>query len=110
MNDSCMSKGTSGNGLNSEGVRALLMAAIEQAVTDFKELAAAGRIVGDRVAAGNGHGPRGYRNDAETRALVDFFNSPVMDEWIFQAQIPINPDFIREKLGLERRHYEIYDS
>ncbi|HEX3625121.1 MAG TPA: hypothetical protein VH280_06835 [Verrucomicrobiae bacterium] len=101
-----MKKGQSGNRLNNTGTRALLIAVIEQAVNDFKELAAAGRIVNGTVKPGKSC--RGYETDADVQSLVNFFNSNVMDEWIFLARIKINPNFIREKLGLPHQNYDLF--
>lgn len=101
-----MKKNQSTNRLDYTGARALLIAVIEQAVIDFKELAAAGRIVNGTVKPGKS--VRGYGADADIQALVDFFNSDVMDEWIYLARIKINPNLIREKLGLPRQNYEIF--
>src|SRR5580693_5055258 len=94
-----MKKGQSGN-LNYTGARALLCAVIEQAVTDFKELVAAGRIVNGTVMPAGRRPVRDYRTDAAVQALLDFFTGGVMDEWIFLAGIRINPNLIREKLGI----------
>lgn len=105
-----MKKGESANRLNFSGARGLIIAVIEQAVLDFKELVAAGCIVEGKVMPGTGKSVRGYRNDADIQALVDFFNSSVIDEWIFIARIRINPNLIREKLGLQPQHYDIYRS
>ncbi|HEV2331248.1 MAG TPA: hypothetical protein VGY56_20900 [Verrucomicrobiae bacterium] len=101
-----MQTGHSANRLNYTGARALLIAVIEQAVNDFKELAAAGRIVNGTVMPGTGI--RDYKTDADIQALVDFFNSDVIDEWIFLGRIQINPNFIREKLGLQRQKNDLY--
>jgi hypothetical protein len=90
--------------LSNSGARALLCAVIEQAVTDFKTLAAAGRIVNGRVMPVNQERILGYRTDAEVQSLVDFFASGVMDEWIFFTGIRINPNLIREKLGITNRN------
>jgi hypothetical protein len=89
--------------LNNSGARALLCAVIEQAVTDFKTLVAAGRIVNGRVTPVRQERILGYRTDAEVQSLVDFFNSGVMDEWILFTGIRINPNLIREKLGITNR-------
>jgi hypothetical protein len=88
--------------LNNSGARALLCAVIEQAVTDFKTLTAAGRIVNGKVMPVNRARVLNYRTDAEVQSLVDFFTSGVMDEWIFLAGIRINPNLIREKLGIPK--------
>jgi hypothetical protein len=90
--------------LNNSGARALLCAVIEQAVTDFKTLAAAGRIVNGRVMSIKQERILGYRTDAEVQSLVDFFASGVMDEWILFTGIRINPNLIREKLGITNRN------
>jgi hypothetical protein len=89
--------------LNNSGARAVICGIVEQAVTDFKVLAAAGRIVNGAVIPGNGRRVIGYRTDAEIQSLLDFFTSGVMDEWIFFTGIRINPNLIREKLGIPRR-------
>lgn len=86
--------------LNDSGARALLCAVIEQAVTDFKALAAAGRIVNGKVMPVNQDRILNYRTDAEVQALLNFFTSGVMDEWILITGIRINPNLIREKLGI----------
>jgi hypothetical protein len=101
-----MQKGQSTNQLNNTGARALLIAVIEQVVNDFKELAAAGRIVNGTVTPGKAI--RGYETEADIQALLDFFHSDVMDEWIFLARVKINPNFIREKLGLPHQKYDLY--
>lgn len=103
-----MKKGESGNRLDYTDARSLLIAVIERAVLDFKELAAAGRIVNGAVMPTRRVQICGYRTDAEVQALVDFFKSKVVDEWVELARIRINPDLIREKLGLKHQHYDIY--
>ncbi|MGH7941194.1 MAG: hypothetical protein ACREE6_04725 [Limisphaerales bacterium] len=103
-----MKKGESANRINHTGARSLLVAVIEQAVTDFKELAAAGRIANGIVMPAGRSNICGYRTDAEVRALVDFFNSQVIDEWIYLTRIRINPNLIREKLGLKHQQHGIY--
>lgn len=92
--------------LANDSARALLIAVIEQAVNDFKDLAAAGRIVNGSVRPGRA--VSGYPGDAEVLALLDFFNSEVIDQWIFLARIRINPNLIREKFGLKHQDYDIY--
>ncbi|HEV2455537.1 MAG TPA: hypothetical protein VGY98_14830 [Verrucomicrobiae bacterium] len=103
-----MKKGESGNRLDYAGARALLIAILEQAVTDFKDLVAAGRIVDGKVMPATGPAIRDYARNSDVQALVDFFNSSVMDEWIYQGRIRINPNLIREKLGLKPQNYDIY--
>ena len=103
-----MKKGQSSNRLNYTDARSLLIAVIEQAVVDFKDLAAAGRIVNGTVMPTDKPHIRGYWNDVEVQALVDFFTSSVIDEWVYLARIRINPNLIREKLGLKYQHYDIY--
>jgi hypothetical protein len=98
-----MKKGQPAHQLSYTGARALLCAVIEQAVHDFKALAAAGRIVNGKVTPGNGQRVVGYRTDVEVQALLDFFSGDVMDEWIHFAGIRINPTLIREKLGIQKR-------
>jgi hypothetical protein len=101
-----MRKGEPKARLTNDSARALLIGVIEQAVNDFKELAAAGRIVNGTVKPGQA--VRGYNRDAEVQALLDFFNSDVIDQWIFLARIRLNPNLIREKLGLKHQDYDIY--
>jgi hypothetical protein len=95
-----MKKGQPAHQISYTGARALLCSVIEQAVHDFKALAAAGRIVNGKVTPGNGQRVVGYRTDTEVQALLDFFTGDVMDEWIRFAGIRINPTLIREKLGI----------
>ena len=103
-----MKKGESGNRLNYTDARALLIAVIEQAVNDYKDLAAAGRIVNGTVMPTERSEICGYRTDADVQALVDFFTSRVIDEWVEAGRIRINPNLIREKLGLKHQPYDIY--
>ena len=85
------------------GARRLICAIIEQAVVDYKGLVATGRIVDGAAApcARNRRYSGVYGTGSEVGEILDFFTKGVMDEWLFIMAIPINPNLIREKLGIK---------
>ena len=84
------------------GARRLICGIIELAVVDYQGLVATGRIVNGaalpctRERSYSSH----YRTNSEVQNLVDFFTKGALDEWLFIAGIRINPNLIREKLGI----------
>ncbi|HTV41582.1 MAG TPA: hypothetical protein VMF08_13455 [Candidatus Sulfotelmatobacter sp.] len=84
------------------GARRLICAIVEQAVVDFKGLVAMGCIVNGVAlpCARTRRYDSDYRTEAEVKDLLDFFTKGALDEWLFVAGIRINPNLIREKLGI----------
>lgn len=91
--------------ITSVGAHRLICAVIEQAVDDYKGLLDTGRIVNSMVVRcrRKRRFSADYRNDSEVKELLDFLTKGALDEWLFIAGIPINPNLIREKLGITPR-------
>lgn len=87
------------------GARRLICGMIEQAVLDFKGLVETGRIVNGVVlpCARTRRYDTDYRTPAEVKDLLDFFTKGALDEWLLVGGIRINPNLIREKLGITPR-------
>lgn len=91
-----------GQKLNDDGARRFICAVVEQAVEDFKILVRRGRIVnGQAMPSERQTIAAGYEYQDHVKRLLHFFQpGGPMDMWLGAAGIQINPNLIRERLGI----------
>lgn len=96
--------------MDTAAARRLVSAIIEAAVVEYRLLQKRGWLVGLR--ANLPRAPRGryvklgtYRYASDVRELIYFFKSGgTMDHWLDIAQIDLDGDMIRRKLGIIQQH------
>ncbi len=89
--------------LHDDGAKRLVCAVVEQAVADFKLLVRHGRIVNGKAMPSKRRKIfGGYEYQDHVKQLLHFFapGGP-MDTWFLIAGIKINPNLVRQKLGIE---------